>query len=73
MSGNVREWCWDWYVFNIDVSTGEYGAASGDERVMRGGSWYDTETYCKVDNRSLSFGPDYIYNDTGFRVVRTLD
>ena len=70
MSGNVREWCWDWYVANIDDSIGEYGAASGVERIMRGGSWYDTESPCTVYYRSLHFGPDHLYNDTGFRVVR---
>ena len=61
MSGNVREWCWDWYVNNIDVSIGEYGAASGDNRVKRGGSWYDTTTYCKVYNHSLSDVPERPY------------
>ena len=72
MSGNVREWCWDWYVYNIDVSTGEYGAASGSSRVMRGGSWDVTKTYCQVNNRT-SFEPFRSYEDFGFRVVRTLD
>ena len=71
MSGNVSEWCWDWYVFNIDVSTGEYGAASGDERVKRGGSM--SNTYCKVFEHSLRDYPYYLYKDTGLRVVRTLN
>ena len=74
MSGNVREWCWDWYVADakIDDSTGEYGAASGSNRVMRGGSWDVTKTYCQVNNRS-SFEPYRAYDDFGFRVVRTLN
>ena len=73
MSGNVREWCWDWHVDTIDDSTGEYGAASGDKRVMRGGSCYDSTKYCTVYYHDLNFGPFFLYKDTGFRVVRTLD
>ena len=73
MSGNVREWCWDWHVSTIDDSTGEYGAASGSGRVMRGGSWYDTNTRCTVNYHSLKDGPYRQYKDYGFRVVRTLD
>ena len=74
MSGNVREWCWDWHVSTIDDSTGEYGDASGSSRVMRGGSWYDTNnTRCTVNNHNLKDGPYRRYNDYGFRVVRTLE
>ncbi len=73
MSGNVNEWCWDWYVYNIDVSTGEYGVASGNSRVKRGGSWNNTATYCKVYYHGLSQDPYLSYADCGFRVVRTLD
>jgi uncharacterized repeat protein (TIGR02543 family) len=39
MSGNVREWCWDWYGVPITPDTPESGILSGKARVMRGGSW----------------------------------
>ncbi|MEL6135766.1 MAG: SUMF1/EgtB/PvdO family nonheme iron enzyme, partial [Bacteroidota bacterium] len=40
MSGNVREWCWDWYGnYSSSTQTDPQGPTSGDRRVIRGGSW----------------------------------
>ena len=40
MSGNVSEWCSDWYGgYNCNAQTNPKGATSGDGRVCRGGSW----------------------------------
>ena len=70
MSGNVLEWCWDWYSSNITNSTSEKGADSGSSRCMRGGSWGDNASCCSVSYRN--FDNPYIRNfSNGFRVVRS--
>lgn len=71
MSGNVCEWCWDWYG-SISSGTPDTGSASGSIRCQRGGSWDDSRgAYsAQVADRS-SRNPSYRYYDYGFRVVRT--
>ena len=52
MSGNVSEWCSDWYGnYKSDVQMNPYGEESGTYRVNRGGSWYDNDKLCRVSNR----------------------
>ncbi len=69
MSGNVFEWCWDWQGA-ISSSTADTGAASGDNRVIRGGGWGHGASDAAV---SYLFGtlPYYRSRNLGFRVVRT--
>lgn len=70
MSGNVCEWCKDWYA-NSYVSydtNNPVGPSSGSNRVLRGGSWYSNASMCRVANRDGSSpGSRSIF--LGFRVV----
>ena len=54
MSGNVREWCQDWYgedYYSESPSSSPAGPTSGDGRVCRGGSWYNNINNCRVSSR----------------------
>ena len=72
MSGNVWEWCSDWYgSYSSSLATNPTGAQTGSCRVARGGSWfYDVPAYgCRSAYRSNIY-PNGRFNEIGFRVVR---
>jgi formylglycine-generating enzyme len=71
MSGNVWEWCFDWHSEKYNISSNKQwiGPRSGARRVVRGGSWGGSSTYCDVTHRNW-YPPDYHVNDCGFRCVR---
>src|SRR5207244_1857641 len=72
MLGNVREWVQDWYdekYYEKSPSTDPTGPASGQSRVIRGGSWFNASRSLRSSNRdTVGYGPAVRF-DIGFRCV----
>jgi eukaryotic-like serine/threonine-protein kinase len=71
MAGNVSEWVSDWYgvmYYGISPYTNPTGPSSGEDHVLRGGSWINIGYYLRVSDRSTP-SPDFGLHGIGFRCV----
>ena len=69
MSGNVWEWCQDWFgEYSGEAQSNPLGSSKGECRVYRGGSWLYFAKGCRVSSRYFSTPANHSF-DLGFRLV----
>ena len=73
MSGNVSEWCQDWYSdtsYTSSPLTNPTGPATGYYYVLRGGNWNGDSSLCRASMRRFSVDDSSYYGSYGFRAAR---
>jgi formylglycine-generating enzyme required for sulfatase activity len=70
MSGNLWEWCWDWYgEYPRQAAADPAGPAESTRRVLRGGAWFTPANLLRVTGRYWN-SPGFRANSVGFRLAR---
>jgi len=74
MSGNVYEFCWDWFGFYSSTSqTNPTGPSSESHRLLRGGDWFENAWGCRVSRRNMHYPGDTNSYSYGFRLCRSMN
>ena len=74
MAGNVWEWVVDWYdsdYYGHSPSRNPIGPSSGEDRVLRGGTWHSTQEYVRTASRE-HYKPGTRTSEAGFRCAGLL-
>lgn len=73
MTGNVWEWCWDWYAesYNIVPSSTSLFEYDDDDKIVRGGGFQTSDEGCTVTYRGIS-SPKSVNKSIGFRVCKNI-
>ncbi|MDP6668939.1 MAG: formylglycine-generating enzyme family protein, partial [Candidatus Krumholzibacteria bacterium] len=64
------EWCNDWYASYGGDVTDPVGPATGSDRLLRGGFWYDLALDCRSAGRR-NLNPSISFSSIGFRFMRS--
>jgi formylglycine-generating enzyme required for sulfatase activity len=71
MTGNVSQWCWDWFGgYNAKPANDPKGPAKGALRIVRGGHWNQSAFRAPCAFRLTAF-PTLANTNVGFRLART--
>ncbi len=71
MSGNVSEWCEDWYdkyYYKTSPQSNPRGTLTGSNRIFRGGNWYEDAWNCRVSRRYY-YTPNSRFSLLGLRLA----
>lgn len=72
MSGNIEEWCYDWYrEYNHTFKKDYAGPKTGEKKILRGGSFFHSKSVAEVTYRQ-SANPGLKDAKIGFRLARKL-
>lgn len=71
MTGNVSEWCWDWYApYYLGTDPNPQGPSTGEEKIMRGSSYSNCQDNSYISHRYMAI-PTEATNYCGMRLAMT--